>query len=181
MIHQPKCFRHLESFAFQNSLMEWNVLSLKLTACPWKLMVGRWSLPFGVRHLFRCELLVSGRVSVIIRLCLAIRGRLTYSPTLHQPINGETLDHLKSTKKNKKKPLVRQGKIKTTTAKVCHGCVPFRKHSKTYLLQGLCKDIYRYLRYLKLSDAVFITWETTKNHGWIQIGSTTFQQKLFKF
>ncbi len=36
--------------------------SLKLTARTCKLVVGRWSFPFGFRPIFRGELLVSGRV-----------------------------------------------------------------------------------------------------------------------
>ena len=38
------------------------VYPLKLTARPSKLMVGRQAFPFGLFHLFRCELSVSGRI-----------------------------------------------------------------------------------------------------------------------
>ncbi len=38
--------------------------SLKLTVRPWKWMVGIQSFPFGARPIFRCELLVSGSVTL---------------------------------------------------------------------------------------------------------------------
>ena len=77
----------------------------KLTARPWKWMVGIRAFPFGGRPIFRCELLVSGRVcdfNLIIPklgklsgmefgLCSVLQGTLshvTFGPTLRAKALG---------------------------------------------------------------------------------------------
>ncbi len=54
----------------------WMVPSLKLTVRPWKWIVGRWSLPFGFRPIFRGELLVLGR-EIILYMNLILDSRKT--------------------------------------------------------------------------------------------------------
>jgi len=59
---RPK-WKDLSSVRFWKDLRYFlGVPSLKLTVRTWNLMVGRRSFPFGARPIFRCKLLVSGRV-----------------------------------------------------------------------------------------------------------------------
>ena len=57
----------------------WYIHFLKLAARTWKWMIGRRSFPFGARPIFRCELLVSGRVYLQAVFCISEqRWRGTY-------------------------------------------------------------------------------------------------------